>query len=222
MKIRTLQLAAIMAAGLVGAWSASATVSVTLDSVSPNQIVVVNGSSAYAGVYNLTVGGIGAVPSFCIDVAHGFDVGQTFNGFSTVPLASAPNSPAGPMGASAANTIEGLWGTYYTPGIGASDAAALQVAIWMAVDGGNNPGSVPLVFGADATTQAAVTEANTMLGSISTYAQLYGLVGTATPNGDSQSFVVPVPEPTTVIAGLLLLLPLGASTLRIIRRNRMA
>jgi len=30
-----------------------------------------------------------------------------------------------------------------------------------------------------------------------------------------------VPEPTTVIAGALLLLPLGASTLRILRRNRM-
>jgi hypothetical protein len=39
-----------------------------------------------------------------------------------------------------------------------------------------------------------------------------------------QSFdqVVPVPEPTTIIAGALLLLPLGASTLRILRRNRMA
>ena len=33
---------------------------------------------------------------------------------------------------------------------------------------------------------------------------------------------VPVPEPTTIIAGALLLLPLGASTLRILRRNRMA
>jgi hypothetical protein len=31
-----------------------------------------------------------------------------------------------------------------------------------------------------------------------------------------------VPEPTTVLAGALLLLPLGASTLRILRRNRMS
>ena len=31
-----------------------------------------------------------------------------------------------------------------------------------------------------------------------------------------------VPEPTTVLAGALLLLPLGASTLRILRRNRTA
>jgi hypothetical protein len=31
-----------------------------------------------------------------------------------------------------------------------------------------------------------------------------------------------VPEPTTVIAGALLLLPFGASTLRILRKNRTA
>jgi hypothetical protein len=37
----------------------------------------------------------------------------------------------------------------------------------------------------------------------------------------SQSFHQ-VPEPTTVLAGTLLLLPLGASTLRILRRNRMS
>jgi len=32
----------------------------------------------------------------------------------------------------------------------------------------------------------------------------------------------PVPEPTTLIAGALLLLPFGASTLRMLRRNRTA
>jgi len=35
----------------------------------------------------------------------------------------------------------------------------------------------------------------------------------------SSSALVPVPEPTTLIAGALLLLPLGASTLRILRRE---
>jgi hypothetical protein len=34
------------------------------------------------------------------------------------------------------------------------------------------------------------------------------------------SGVAPVPEATTIIAGALLLLPLGASTLRILRRQR--
>jgi hypothetical protein len=37
-----------------------------------------------------------------------------------------------------------------------------------------------------------------------------------------QDSYTPVPEPTTMIAGALLLLPFGASTLRILRRNRTA
>jgi choice-of-anchor C domain-containing protein len=34
--------------------------------------------------------------------------------------------------------------------------------------------------------------------------------------------LTPVPEPTTMVAGALLLLPFGASTLRVLRRNRVA
>lgn len=44
------------------------------------------------------------------------------------------------------------------------------------------------------------------------------------PNQDmmAQFVVTPVPEPTTMIAGVLLLLPFGASMLRILRKNRAA
>jgi len=45
--------------------------------------------------------------------------------------------------------------------------------------------------------------------------------GLITISAVTQSFHA-VPEPTTVIAGVLLMLPLGASTLRILRRNRIA
>ncbi len=46
---------------------------------------------------------------------------------------------------------------------------------------------------------------------------------TASISGIEQSFEeVAVPEASTIIAGALLLLPFGASTLRILRRNRMA
>jgi hypothetical protein len=37
--------------------------------------------------------------------------------------------------------------------------------------------------------------------------------------GDAAIFLAPVPEPTTMIAGALLLLPFGASTLRILRKR---
>ena len=51
----------------------------------------------------------------------------------------------------------------------------------------------------------------------------FGIVngGYVTVSEIEQSFEQ-VPEPTTVLAGALLLLPLGASTLRILRRNRMS
>lgn len=38
--------------------------------------------------------------------------------------------------------------------------------------------------------------------------------------GRDVNVLAPVPEPTTIIAGALLLLPFGASTLRMLRRNR--
>ena len=38
----------------------------------------------------------------------------------------------------------------------------------------------------------------------------------------SQIQLVPIPEPTTMIAGALLLLPFGASTLRMLRKTRTA
>jgi hypothetical protein len=46
--------------------------------------------------------------------------------------------------------------------------------------------------------------------------------GSALTTGYAANGVVTVPEATTVIAGLLLVLPLGASTIRILRRNRTA
>jgi hypothetical protein len=42
-------------------------------------------------------------------------------------------------------------------------------------------------------------------------------------NGSAWGFTpLAVPEPTTMIAGALLLLPFGASTLRMLRKNRTA
>jgi hypothetical protein len=48
--------------------------------------------------------------------------------------------------------------------------------------------------------------------------------GSGNPTGARVEFVggIPVPEPTTMIAGALLLLPFGASTLRILRKKRVA
>ena len=214
MKIRTLQIA-ILAVALAGASSASAVI-VTFDGVNPEEVVTlqVTGGSAfgpggvYAGIYNLTVDGV-ATPSFCIDVAR---ESGNFSDYSYVALSSAPLSPVGPMGSDHAIAIEKLWAAYYSPSMNAQNAAALQVAIWESL-GNNTLGYTVTLSGNDPVT----AEAATMLASITGLTGLADLRGLVSPTG--QNYVVPVPEPTTMIAGALLLLPFGASTLRILRKR---
>lgn len=50
-----------------------------------------------------------------------------------------------------------------------------------------------------------------------------GAIGGGANSGQSQEFLMlgaPMPEPTTLIAGALLILPFGLSTLRFVKRNR--
>jgi hypothetical protein len=219
----------LLATGMVVcalALTTRASVTMTFDTVSPNEVINLNGQQVYAGIYDLTVNGV-ATPSFCIDVAHSISFGATFTDFNYESLASAPNPPAGPMGETAAAIIEGLWGTYYPAATSsASEAAALQIAVWRAVNEGNYP--VTLDFGSDATTQAAYNTATSMLDNISATANLQGLVGSVTDDTqgyvvmNGQGHIVMLPEAPTIIAGALLLLPLGASALRILRKKNRA
>jgi len=80
--------------------------------------------------------------------------------------------------------------------------SGVNAALLGLVAEGNTVGSVDLTF------QFASPDSLTMLSE-------YG--GAA---GSYSGSIAAVPEPTTVIAGALLLLPFGASTLRILRRNR--
>ena len=201
MKIQKLQLA-VMAAGLAGMMSASAT-TVTFDNVNPNEVVNLTdpwiSSGVYAGIYNLTVDGV-ATPSFCIDVAD-VNNGNTFSDYYYSDLASAPLAPAGPMGSTAATDIEKLWAAYYSPSMDSQDAAALQVAIWedIAVNA-TTPYTLTVSGNDPVTTEATAMIAN--LVNLSAQADLVGLVGPNGPSGE-QSYVVAVPEPTT--AGCFLL-----------------
>jgi hypothetical protein len=226
---------AILAVALAGASSASASLTVVIDTPNPSQIVnlvvtpavgslvpAFNGG-VYAGIYNETVDGV-FTPSFCIDVAHDVYVGETFNDYSYSALAFAPDTPAGPMGAATAINIEKLWAKYYTAAQADNTgvtAAALQVAIWKIEGGGqplgnSNPGyTVTESDGAGVSTLVA-----TMLSTLPNLTAEADLVAIVSPDG--QSYVVAVPEVTTTIAGALLLLPFGASTLRVLRKRQMA
>jgi hypothetical protein len=225
----------LLAAALAGASSASASLTVTIDAPNPYQIVnlVIKpvGTSlvpaysggVYAGIYNETINGV-YTPSFCIDVAHDVYAGEVFHDYSYAALPDAPDTPAGPMGAPTAIAIEKLWAKYFAAAQADNSgvtAAALQVAIWETEGGGQLLGNGDPGYTVTANGNNPVTaEVTTMLTSLPGLKAEADLVAIVSPDG--QSYVVAVPEATTIIAGALLLLPLGASTLRILRKSRVA
>lgn len=217
--------AAIAAISLATAMSASASLTVSYVNTHPGGTVnlTVTGNAGYAslnfsgevyaGVYNLTVNGL-ATPSFCIDVQR--DSG-TASDYYYNDLASSPLSLAGPMGAAAAADVEKLWAAYYSPTMSDLNAAALQLAIWETVATGDGNYTVSAT---DRNISGVVAETAIMLGNLDNLTTQADLVGLVSPT--TQNYVVAVPEASTVLAGMLLLLPLGASSLRILRRGRIA
>jgi hypothetical protein len=115
-----------------------------------------------------------------------------------------------------------------------AEAAALEFAIWTALYDSTAYGVVgsspwhPNGLGTTVTSyyNTYLTALNATGGNIPLYTGNI-LRGTDfTQSGQQQEFLMlgtPIPEPTTILAGALLLLPFGASTLRILRkRNRAA
>jgi hypothetical protein len=223
----------LLAAALAGASSASASLTVVIDSPNPSQIVNLVVSPAggslvpsfsggvYAGIYNETINGV-FTPSFCIDVAHDVYAGEIFHDYSYAALPDAPDTPAGPMGAPTAIAIEKLWAKYFTAAQADNSgvtAAALQVAIWETEGGGQLLGNGSPGYTVTESDGAGVSAlVATMLAALPSLTAEADLVAIVSPDG--QSYVVAVPEATTVIAGVLLLLPLGASAVKILRNRK--
>ena len=120
-----------------------------------------------------------------------------------------------------------LYATYQ--GQAGTDWGALQIAVWYALY--NTTDSGALATSGKRFTMGGTTDATEVI------AQGYLNTTLASPAGDyagsmlkpvnssMQELIltpVPVPEPTTIVAGALLLLPFGASTLRFLRKNRTA
>ena len=78
-----------------------------------------------AGVLKLNVGGV-FTDGFCIDPFH-FSAGS-MSGYQIVDLTSAPKDHF--MSATTALELERLWGSYYSPNMGSTEAAGLQIAFW--------------------------------------------------------------------------------------------
>lgn len=208
----------LIAVAAVALWATAAQAAWVHEvNVSPNQTVHLDvdnvvgadySGNVYAGIYNLTVDGV-ATPSLCIDVQR--QSGSGTYQYEYLSLPSAPLSWAGPMGDTAADTVSRLWAQYFSGATSSSlEAAALQVAVWQTIDAAVDTYTITVSGNAAVTTRAAEMLADLA----SDPASLVALV-----NETYQNYVVPVPEPGTMIAGMLLLLPFGASAMRILRRK---
>jgi hypothetical protein len=179
---------------------------------SPSTMGTIGAVDTSSGGYSSDLSGQQYFQTFCIQSTVNFGPGVSY---------SVVISPAITIGTAylysqfAAGSLNGYT---YTYGSGRSTSAGLlQQAIWW-LQGQTR--------GVD---NSFVTAAGTALGM--TAAQLqdaangaYGVValdlGVSSAPAQDQLAIIAVPEPTTVVAGALLLLPFGASVLRILRKTR--
>lgn len=170
--------------------------------------------------------------TFCLETTEYFNPGWTYN----VTLNSgAVNGGAGggnpdPISMATAYLYSqfrnGVLSETYTDNNGvktvAYDRASLQQAIWFLeqeqVNAGTGAGLVKLAESKLGLNDSNVktTDANGAYGVV--VMNVYYQNGTLSQD----QLAIAVPEPSTVIAGALLLLPFGASVLRTVRKNRAA
>ncbi len=175
-----------------------------------------NGGGAFTAV---TTGGLGTFDTFCLAENVLFHPGNTYN-YTT-------SSTILPSGSSIAIGTAYLYSQFrlgtlsgYTYGSAAS-ADALQAAIWylQGQNFGANNSFVALAISAVGSNVTAAAN-----GAYGVFAlDLTGNTpGSANTYFQPQLGFTPVPEPSTVVAGALLLLPFGVSTVRILRKNKMS
>lgn len=178
------------------------------------------------------------IHTVCVDILGDLNNGYAYN-FGTTGFAGQSGQNPHPWGvdtggADAAQAIQNAAYLYDNlkstlAGGSASEKAGVQLAIWAALyNTGAGQDWTQLDTGrfhvnsGDAVAKAdAVTYLSTLLGANGNSPNSYdgNLMVTTNPNINAQEVLVPVPEPTTVLAGMLLLLPFGASTIRHLRRN---
>jgi hypothetical protein len=179
------------------------------------------GNSNGGGAFTAVTSGLGTFDTFCLASQVEFTDGQTYNYVSSdSAIPGGPGNGGGPdpisigtawLYSQFAHNVTGFYGT-------SSIAIGIQNAIWWLEDE---------AFGVK---NSFVTDAELALGLNDTTIKenangAYGVIALdlTTANGcPAQPQLAIVPEASTVIAGALLLLPMGISALRIVRKNRVA
>lgn len=211
-KLTTLVAATLLIATSAHAdlYTVGSTVNVTVHGVSPKETVRINSSTlgnvnVYAGLVDLTIGGIGNVDALCIDPFQWANSGS----FKVANLGDAPVTRE--MGAAAASLVSKLWALNYEDAkTNSHKAAGLQIAVWEVVGGAGFSFLNDYLNNVDlgSIANAMITEATNYQGP--------GAKLVALTNREKQDFVVQqVPDGGTTV----LLLGLGLGGLAFFRRR---
>ena len=204
------------------------------------------------GQFTAVTSGLGTFQTFCIEYTEEYAPGSlySYNMNSGAVAGGAGVDATDPHTGLPMDNISmgtawlysqfraGTLANYFSANVGTQNqnAGNLQVAIWYL----ENEVTSLSFNGANGTAFFNAAIAGTGLNSTTIFEDSDGAYGVIalnlfngpystavqSPNGQTynlnQDQLAIVPEPTTMIAAALLLLPFGASTLRILRRNRMA
>jgi hypothetical protein len=210
---------------------------VTLDGTADNNILV---GGAQVSAQGPAVPGYANFTTVCLDLKGTIYLGSTYTFNEVVysgqtgldpnwgnPMSTSQNTSAAYQ---AINNAAYLFASHQNPA-SATDWAALQLAVWKVLYDTGADGSV--VWGSGSRFQmnydptqngAAWTEATSWIAALPRTTDYAGYL-LAPTDPTAQELIVgvsPVPEPTTLLAGAALLVPLGASTLRFCRKQRQA
>ncbi len=176
-------------------------------------------SGAYGDAIAVNSSGLGSFTSFCLNSSVYAYSGTTYNYVSSDSV--TPANAGGPANVTlgtawlynefSSGDLASYGYVYNDP----SSANQLQQAIWYFQ---GSSGGVDNAFVVDA--QNAVGAGNSTNASGGAYG-VFALTLT-TGNTYAQPILGIVPEPSTVVAGVLLLLPFGVSTVRILRKDKVS
>jgi hypothetical protein len=187
--------------------------------------------SIYAGAFSMsgTVNGnaVDQFYSFCTDINSAFVNPQNYQLIFPVTDGGnvAPPSWVKPDGFAMASWLYAKYLPDFSPAWLGTDlnAAGLQLALWELLYD-SAPGSVANGQGnvyATAGNATAIAAANSFVAEALANGKTFASGTWLDPQGDGQGFLYyPVPEPSTVIAGLLLLAPMGFGVTRVIRSHK--
>ena len=172
--------------------------------------------------------GLGNFETFCLNKVALANSGQVYNYVSSDNVIPVPAGASNPDPVTLGTAW--LYSEFRSGGLAsavggftyndASSADQLQQAIWY-LEGSAGGLNNAFVTAANAALQGLGYGNNSVMNAANGAFGVFALHLTA--NGsDAQPVLGMVPEPSTVVAGMLLLLPFGISTFRIIRKSKLA